>query len=125
MPRCLINSQDSSRISRIILISSYHGPMNALDGYLSSVQLLDCQGRVDAVITLLIDGRVRVERPFAAFVLNPLTGHPDVTGVTVPNQVWEAAEELVGHSIPRPFEGPHPQRRHTPSVHGRCDRHHH
>jgi hypothetical protein len=70
--------------------------MSELDRYLSSTQLLDCTGQVDTTLTLLIDGRVRVERYGHRFVVDPASGLTEPPGAHVPEDVRLAARELAG-----------------------------
>ncbi|MFT3854485.1 MAG: hypothetical protein QM733_17365 [Ilumatobacteraceae bacterium] len=74
--------------------------MNDLDRYLSGTNLLDCQGRVDHALTLLVDGRVRIEHGSRTIVVDPTTGHVEPPGAAVPDHVLHAAGELAGHPIP-------------------------
>ena len=85
--------------------------MSGLDRYLATAELLDCHGRVEHVLTLLVDGRVRVQRGGSVFVVDPDTGLVDPPGTPVPDPVAHAAGELAGRPITVPrhrHSHPHP-----------------
>lgn len=70
-----------------------------LDAHLRTIELLDCQGRVEHRLTLLIDGRVRVDNPSATFTIDlerdALTG----PGGPLPSHLLHAATELAGRPL--------------------------
>jgi hypothetical protein len=74
--------------------------MSDLDRYLAGTELFDCQGRVEHVLTLLVDGRVRIRRGAVTIVIDPTTGHVDPPGSVVPDHVLHAVGELAGHPVP-------------------------
>lgn len=74
--------------------------MSDLDRYLSGTELLDCQGRVEHSLTLLIDGRVRIRRGAATIVIDPSSGRLDPPGAVVPDHVLHAVGELAGQPVP-------------------------
>lgn len=74
--------------------------MPGLDSYLTSTTLLDCQGRVEQALTLLVDGRVRIEHGGRTIVVDPTTGHVDPPGAAIADHVLHAAGELAGCTIP-------------------------
>ncbi len=73
--------------------------MSDLDRYLSTVELLDCSGRVEHTLTLLIDGRVRIRRGPATIIIDPATGALDPPGAVVPDHVLHAVGELIGRPV--------------------------
>lgn len=73
--------------------------MSDLDRYLASTELLDCQGRVEHALTLLVDGRVRIRRGAVTIVVDPATGHVDPPGAVVPDHVLHAVGELAGRPV--------------------------
>lgn len=75
--------------------------MAGLDDYLTSANLFDCQGGAAHRLTLLIDGRIRVQRGMVVIVVDPSTGRLDPPGALLPDHVLHAAEELAGRQIPR------------------------
>lgn len=86
--------------------------MADLDRYLAGTELLDCQGRVEHALTLLVDGRVRIRRGAATIVIEPTTGHVDPPGSVVPDHVLHAVAELVGHPVPAASKRRHDHRGH-------------
>lgn len=92
--------------------------MGDLDRYLTTTDLLDCQGRVEHSLTLLIDGRVRIRRGASTIVIDPSTGLVDPPGAIVPDHVLHAVGELAG----RPVATPTRERR---TRHHRRHHHHH
>jgi hypothetical protein len=74
--------------------------MADLEDYLTSTDLLDCQGHVEHSLTLLVDGRVRVRRGTSTMTIDPDTGYVDPPGMTLPEHVLHAAGALVGRPIP-------------------------
>lgn len=67
-----------------------------LDRYLTSIDLLDCQGRVEHSLTLQLDGTVRVRRGGSSIIVDPATGFVDPPGAAVPDHVIHAISELAG-----------------------------
>lgn len=70
--------------------------MSALDRYLASTELLDCQGRVDYELTLELDGRVRVHHAGTTVRVEPATGFVEPPGFVLADHVLHAAAELAG-----------------------------
>ena len=65
--------------------------MDPLDSHLSSTQLLDCEGRVTHTLTLLIDGRVRVDTQSWSAVVDTGRRIVDPPSIRVPDTVLDAA----------------------------------
>ncbi|HWL43740.1 MAG TPA: hypothetical protein VNQ73_12400 [Ilumatobacter sp.] len=71
-----------------------------LDNYLAGTELLDCQGRVEHALTLLVDGRVRIRRGTTTIVVDPASGHVNPPGAILPDHVLHAVGELAGRPAP-------------------------
>ena len=76
--------------------------MSDLDRYLASTELLDCHGRVEHALTLLVDGRVRIRRGAVTIVVDPATGHVDPPGAVVHDHVLHAVGEVAGRPVATP-----------------------
>ncbi len=76
--------------------------MSDFDRYLTTTELLDCQGRVEHSLTLMIDGRVKIRRSSSTIIVEPSTGHVEPPGAIVPDHVLHAVGELAGHQVPAP-----------------------
>ena len=70
-----------------------------IDRYLTTTELLDCQGRVQYTLTLLLEGGIRVQGGARTFVIDPIDGGVEPPGTPVPDQVLHAAAELAGRPI--------------------------
>lgn len=78
--------------------------MSDLDKYLTTCELLDCQGRARHTLTLLVDGRIRVRHVAGQYTIDPGSGLVDPPQ-HVPEQVLNAAANLIGRAIPRSPHG--------------------
>ncbi|CAE7836277.1 cobW, partial [Symbiodinium sp. KB8] len=70
--------------------------MSDIEKYLTTTELLDCQGRVQHTLTLMIDGRVKIRRASSTIIVEPSTGHIEPAGSIVPDHVLHAVGELAG-----------------------------
>jgi|GEM_PF-2074208 len=86
--------------------------MSDLDRYLAGAELLDCQGRVEHTLTLLVDGRVRIRRGAVTIVIDPATGHVDPPRAVVPDHVLHAVGELAGRPVATRSHRQHDHRDH-------------
>lgn len=75
--------------------------MTDLDQYLTSTELLDCEGRVRHRLTLLLDGKVRIAIPGRTVVVDMETGLVDPPTVQLSDAVMHAAAELSGRPMPK------------------------
>jgi len=89
-----------------------------LHRYLATAELLDCQGRVEHKLILLVDGRIRVERSGTVFVVDPDTGLVDPPGTVLPDHVVHAAGQLTGRPIAVPRDQRSRHAHHHPHPHG-------
>lgn len=74
--------------------------MSDIEKYLTTTELLDCQGRVQHTLTLMIDGRVKIRRASSTIIVEPSTGHIEPAGSIVPDHVLHAVGELAGQRVP-------------------------
>lgn len=72
-----------------------------LDRYLASTQYLDCQGQVTHTLTLLPDGRVRVEAAAFTAHIDPATRVVHPRGLKLPEQLLDHAAALARDAFSR------------------------
>jgi hypothetical protein len=72
-----------------------------LDRYLASTQYLDCQGQVTHTLTLLPDGRVRVDGTGFTAHVDPRTRVVHPRGLRLPDQLLDHAATLAREALDR------------------------